>query len=156
MVYFRDKIKKSFLEKFNIYPTFNFAEVYHMVQYHERSKRNYAGGKFKTAHKKRKARMGREPIETKIGNDRKKIVRTRGGNEKIKAYALNTISVTNSEDNSVKSAKITHLIQNHASVDYQRRNILTKGAIIDTDLGKVKITSRPGQCGQVSGIIMKD
>ena len=35
-----------------------------------------------------------------------------------------------------------------------RRNIINKGAIIDTGLGKAKVTSRPGQTGIVSAILL--
>ncbi|MHA1475907.1 MAG: 30S ribosomal protein S8e, partial [Promethearchaeota archaeon] len=39
--------------------------------------------------------------------------------------------------------------------DYNRRNILTKGAIVKTKLGLVKITSRPGQTGQINGKLLE-
>ena len=35
------------------------------------------------------------------------------------------------------------------------RNILTKGAFVETNLGKVKITSRPGQDGNMNGILIE-
>ena len=36
-----------------------------------------------------------------------------------------------------------------------RRNILTKGAIIETDAGKAKITNRPGQEGTVNAVLVE-
>jgi small subunit ribosomal protein S8e len=126
-----------------------------VVQYSERSKRKVSGGKFKTAHKKRKHRLGRIPIETKIGEERKKIVRTRGGNIKIKAYAMDSINVTDTKANRTTRLAIKGLDVNTASIDYQRRSILTKGAIVETELGKVKVTSRPGQTGQLNGILLE-
>ena len=126
-----------------------------MVQYQERSKRRSTGAKIHTAHKKRKSRMGRNPIETKIGEDRKKLVRTRGANIKIKSYSAEMINVTDTKNNKTTRGAIRRLEENKASLDYQRRNILTKGAIVDTELGKVKITSRPGQSGQVNGILLE-
>ncbi|MCF2141291.1 MAG: 30S ribosomal protein S8e [Candidatus Lokiarchaeota archaeon] len=127
-----------------------------MVNYQERSRRKPSGAKVKTAHKKRKARMGRNPIETHIADERKKIVRTRGGNIKIKAYSSNLVNVSDPDTKTTTRAKITRLEKNTASVDYQRRNIITKGAIVETELGKVRITSRPGQTGQINGILLKE
>lgn len=100
--------------------------------------------------------MGRNPIETHIADERKKIVRTRGGNIKIKAYSSNLVNVSDPDTKTTTRAKITRLEKNTASVDYQRRNIITKGAIVETELGKVRITSRPGQTGQINGILLKE
>ncbi|MHA1563650.1 MAG: 30S ribosomal protein S8e [Promethearchaeota archaeon] len=119
-----------------------------MVKYQERSRRGSTGNKIHSAHKKRKSRLGRNAIETKIDDERKKIIRTRGGNIKIKAYSSNMINVSD-----LKKKKT--LEENKASVDYNRRNILTKGAIVKTKLGLVKITSRPGQTGQINGKLLE-
>ncbi len=100
--------------------------------------------------------MGNPAIETRIGPARKKFVKTRGGNFKIKMYAGETINVSIPEENSTKSAKIKGLEENASSKDYQRRNILTKGAIIDTDMGLVRITSRPGQHGVLNGVLLEE
>jgi len=37
-----------------------------------------------------------------------------------------------------------------------RMNVITKGAIIETDKGNVKVTNRPGQEGHVQGILIKE
>lgn len=126
-----------------------------MVKYQERSRRLNTGGKIRSAHKKRKSRLGRNAIETKIDDERKKIIRTRGGNIKIKAYSSNMINVSDSKKNKTTRVKIEGLEENKASVDYNRRNILTKGAIVKTKLGSVKITSRPGQTGQINGKLLE-
>jgi len=123
-----------------------------MVLYQEKSKRTYTGAKIHQAHKKRKSRFGSDPIETKIGNSRKKVIRTRGGNVKIKSYTANMIDVTNLKTKKTERVPIKSLFENKASVDFQRRNILTKGAIVETKVGKVRITSRPGQSGTLSGV----
>ncbi len=126
-----------------------------MVNYQERSKRKASGAKILKAHKKRKRRMGRDPIETQIGSNRKKIIRTRGGNIKIKAYSGNMINVVDQEKGITQRVSIKRIVENKASADFQRRSILTKGAVVETDLGSVRITSRPGQSGQINGILLK-
>jgi small subunit ribosomal protein S8e len=51
---------------------------------------------------------------------------------------------------------VTNVVGNDADPNYVRRNIVTKGAIVDTDLGRVRVTSRPGMHGVVSGVLMEE
>jgi len=39
--------------------------------------------------------------------------------------------------------------------DYQRRGVISKGAILETEAGKCKVVSRPGQHGVVNAILQK-
>jgi small subunit ribosomal protein S8e len=50
--------------------------------------------------------------------------------------------------------EILSVIENPANPHYVRRNIMTKGAIIDTKLGKARITSRPGQSGILNAVLI--
>jgi len=52
-------------------------------------------------------------------------------------------------------SKIKEVVKNKANRHFVRRNILTKGAVIETELGKAKITSRPGQEGMVNAVLVK-
>ncbi|MCK5560714.1 MAG: 30S ribosomal protein S8e, partial [Thermoplasmata archaeon] len=45
-------------------------------------------------------------------------------------------------------------IENSANPFYVRRNIINKGAIIDTELGNARVTSRPGQHGMINAILI--
>jgi len=47
-----------------------------------------------------------------------------------------------------------NVTENFANPNLVRRNILTKGTVVETKLGKVKITSRPGQEGTVNGKLL--
>ena len=58
-------------------------------------------------------------------------------------------------DSKVKKSKIIKVLENQTNNDYQRRGIITKGAIVETEDGKCRIVSRPGQSGTVSGILVK-
>ena len=53
-----------------------------------------------------------------------------------------------------EKVKIKTIIENQANRNFVRRNIMNKGAIIDTEIGKAKITSRPGQDGTVNAILV--
>ncbi|MGA8914354.1 MAG: 30S ribosomal protein S8e, partial [Nitrososphaeraceae archaeon] len=45
--------------------------------------------------------------------------------------------------------------KNPTNKDFERRGVVTKGAIIDTDLGSARVVSRPGQHGIVNAILIK-
>lgn len=126
-----------------------------MVQTHGRSRRKPTGALLKSARGKRKYELGRPPIETKVGIEKKKIVRTKGGNSKIKLFSIDNINVVNPKTGKIENVPIKNVEVNHCSVEYSRRGIITKGAILNTRIGFVKVTSRPGQDGILNGILVK-
>jgi len=50
--------------------------------------------------------------------------------------------------------KIKEVVENPANRHFVRRNIMTKGTVIETEKGKAKITSRPGQDGNVNAVLI--
>jgi len=122
--------------------------------YQGRSRRKKTGGKYIRSRGKRKYEMGREPVFTKIGEEKKKIIRVMGGNRKIKLKSALYANISTPEG--IKKVKILNVEENKANKQFTRRNILTKGAIIQTEIGKAKVTSRPGQHGVVNGVLLKE
>ena len=120
-----------------------------------RSRRKYTGKMYRRFRKKRKYELGREPAETHIGEDRRKNVRVRGGNFKVRLLRASTANVYIPEEGVVKKAKIESVVENPANIHFARRNIITRGAIIQTEIGLVRVTSRPGQDGVVNGILIE-
>jgi len=104
--------------------------------------------------KKRKYELGREPTLTKLGERRIKHIRVRGGNEKIRLKEDLHVNVYDPSEGKVKKVKILKFVENPSDRNLSRMNIITKGAIVETELGKVKITSRPGQDGVLNGILL--
>lgn len=125
-----------------------------MARSQARSRRKYTGKKYKPFHKKRKRELERPAILTEIGKEKKKHQRTMGGNDKLKLFASNVVNVTDPNTNKTKQLKILKFEANPASKDLNRRHIITKGAIIETELGKARITSRPGQHGVLNAILI--
>ncbi len=119
-----------------------------------RSKRKYTGKKFKHFRKKRKRELERPPINCGLGPERKKKQRVMGGNSKIKLFASNFINLTDPNTNKTSKVKILKFESNAASKDINRRHTLTKGAIVETELGRAKITNRPGQHGSLNGVLI--
>ena len=51
--------------------------------------------------------------------------------------------------------KIIRVLENGTNNDYQRRGVITKGAILETEEGKCRVVSRPGQNGTINAILVK-
>jgi len=126
-----------------------------MAIWQGKSLRNPTGGRAKTNRNKRKIEFGRDPAETKIGDRKIKRIRTKGGNEKIRLTNDNKINVVNPKDNKVQVVEIMGVVENTANIQFVRRNIINKGAVVETSLGKVRVTSRPGQHGMVNGVLVE-
>ena len=126
-----------------------------MALWQARSRRSITGRIIKTNRKKRKYEIGREQLTTIIGSIRRKTIRTTGGNKKIKLLATNIAYATDKETGKTIKTEILGVLENSANPHYVRRNIVTKGAILDTKAGKVKVTSRPGRDGTIYGVLIK-
>jgi small subunit ribosomal protein S8e len=119
-----------------------------------KSKKKSSGGRYIENRGKRKSELGREPTNTRLDEKRLRIIRTRGGNKKVRLASENKINLFNPENSTMKTVEITNVLENSADPNYVRRNIITKGAIVATSEGKAKITSRPGQHGVINGVLI--
>ena len=124
-----------------------------MARSQAQSKRKYTGKKYKHFRKKRKRELERPRIDTTVGEEKKKKQRVLGGNMKLKLFSTKFINVTDLNTNKTSKVRILHFEENLASKDLNRRHILTRGAVVETELGNVKITSRPGQHGVLNGVL---
>jgi len=125
-----------------------------MAIFQGRSTRKPSGGRNVRDRGKKKSELGRIPAETRIGDKKLRKIRTRGGNEKLRLANENKINVVNPSSNKSETLEILNVIENEANPNYVRRNIITKGAIVETNSGKVKVTSRPGQDGVINGVLV--
>lgn len=127
-----------------------------MEQYHEAYRGKISkgsGGRRIGSRDKKLAHVGGEFASTKVSeSEKKKGVRTKGGGRTIKLQKAMYANVAT--DKGVKKAKIISVIEGN-NPHYTRQNVITKGAILNTELGKVRVTSRPGQDGVVNGILLK-
>ncbi|WP_276253388.1 30S ribosomal protein S8e [Halomontanus rarus] len=118
-----------------------------------RSTRKRTGGRLKDTRNRKKHQLGRLPTETQVGEGRFRTVAVRGNGNKTRALATNVANVTS--DGETVATTITDVVENDANPNYVRRNIITKGAVIDTDEGQARVTSRPGQTGQVNAVLLE-
>lgn len=122
---------------------------------HERSRTKRTGGRRRPYRDKRKHEQGRYPAETEVGDTILRTIDARGNVEKIRALQADTVTVTDGDGQST-STTIEGVLENEANPNYARRNIITKGAIIQTDEGRARVTSRPGQDGQVNAVLLEE
>ena len=120
-----------------------------------RSKRKVTGGRYKGYRKKRVFEIRNQPVLTKVGEKRVRTVRGIGGNMKQKTLSMDEVNVYDPSTKKSTKEKIKTILENEANRHFVRRNIITKGAVVETAKGKVKITSRPGQVGVLHGILQK-
>jgi len=112
------------------------------------------GGEVKIHRKKRKYDKGSLPFLTKIGEERRKIERRRGGTKKVRALSVEFANVFDPKTKKTKKVKILGVLENPANPELVRREVITKGAIIKTEIGKAKVTSRPSQHGVVNALLL--
>ncbi|MFH0961679.1 MAG: 30S ribosomal protein S8e [archaeon] len=124
-----------------------------MAQYHAKSLIKPTTGRRRPAHKKKKYEIGGNWIETKIGKNHAATIRTRGGKIKKNLLRAEFANVRDATGKIVKT-KITGVLEHSDNPHYVRRIIITKGCVVSTELGRVKVTSRPGQAGVVNGILL--
>lgn len=115
-------------------------------------KRKPTGGKRKAYRGRRKYEIDRYPAETVLGSEERTVRRVRGGNRKVACKSVEYANVTDSKEGKVVKAKILRVVRNPADKDYDRRGVITKGAVIETEAGIARVTSRPGQDGVVNAV----
>ena len=111
------------------------------------------GGRRHALRSRRKYEIDRFPNEALVGDQITVTRKVRGKNVKT---AIKTIdSVNLAIDSKIKRVKIIKVLENVTNNDYQRRGVVSKGAILETEEGKCRVISRPGQHGTVNAILVK-
>ena len=112
------------------------------------------GGKRYPLRTRRKYEIDRYPVETLTGPQVTITRKVRGKNSKT---ALKTADFVNLAvpGQKVKKTKILKVLNNPSNNDYQRRGVISKGAILETQEGHCRVVSRPGQSGIVNAILIK-
>jgi small subunit ribosomal protein S8e len=118
--------------------------------------RKITGGKYKKFRKSKKYSLLGITRKVKLRETKTKIIRGIGGNKRTVLLSANIANVFNPETRKSKKAKIKNVLETPSDRFLARQNILVKSAIIDTELGKAKITNRPSQEGMVNSILIKE
>jgi small subunit ribosomal protein S8e len=127
-----------------------------MALWHLRAHRKPTGGRLGTNRKKRRSDRGSMPIATKIGKRKVFFKRVEGGSIKLRLSAAELINVADPKTGKIKRVKIVTVKENKANPHFVRRNIITKGAVVETEIGLARVTSRPGQDGIVNAVLVEE
>ena len=118
--------------------------------------RKYTGGRKIAMRSRRKFELDRYPNEAVIGSNLEVTRRVRGDNRKMALKTVEFANVSNYEEKKTTRSKVLRVIKNTANKDYERRGVITKGTVIETELGLARVVSRPGQVGLINAIQLKE
>ena len=113
------------------------------------------GGRRVPLRVRRKYETDRYPNEPTNGAQVTVTRRIRGNNKKTALKTIDFVNLATGKDK-VKKTKIIKVLDNATNNDYKRRGIITKGAILETQEGKCRVISKPGQNGIVNAILLKE
>ncbi len=115
-----------------------------------RSRRKPTGGLYKKHSKKHLHEYAGDFFPVKVAETKRKVVSVRGNNYKVKLLRCNEAVLSDG-----RKVKILNVKENAANPHFVRMNVITKGAIIETDAGLARVTSRPGQHGIVNAKLIE-
>ncbi len=126
-----------------------------MHEYHgSKLSKKGTGGKTRSISDKKKSQVGGFFSATKVAQKEvAKSVRVRGGSRKTIRQYSNTANVV-MPDKTMKKVKIIRVLESPNNRHYARMNVMTKGVVIETEVGKARITSRPGQHGVINAVLI--
>ena len=113
------------------------------------------GGRRKPLRTRRKYETDRYPNEAINGAQVTITRRVRGNNNKVALKSIDFVNLATGNAKVIKS-KIIKVLENATNNDYKRRGIISKGAILETQEGKCKVISKPGQNGIVNAVLLKE
>ncbi len=118
-----------------------------------KSGRKASGGRYKRPKKKKQTgRQGQARI-VKIGDKKTKLLNGRGKTTKLVSFLNNIANII--VKGKAKKSGIKNVIETPSNTFLARQNILVKGAIIETELGKARITNKPSQEGTVQAVLIE-
>jgi small subunit ribosomal protein S8e len=120
------------------------------------TKRKKTGGRKRAYRTKRLHELGSHPVETLLGETKRKKTKGRSGHVKVKLVSDMYVNVSDPSNGTTERLEILNVVSNPANVEYNRRGVITKGVIVRTEKGLVRIVSRPGQDGILNAIVYED
>lgn len=114
--------------------------------------RKTSGGKYKKLKKKKLTGRQSQARVVRVGERKTKLIKVRGGNKKMVSFLNNIANVITGKK--AKKSVIKNVLETPSNTFLARQNVLVRGAIIETELGKAKITNRPSQEGTVQAELL--
>lgn len=117
--------------------------------------RKITGGKYRDFRKKKKHSLRGITRKVKLGDEKKKKIRARGGKKRTVLLAESQVNIIDPKTKKAQKSVIKNVLETPSDRFLARQNILIKGAVIETDLGKAQITNRPSQEGAVQAVLVE-
>ncbi len=116
--------------------------------------RKISGGKY---HKQKKRKLYEKTSQERVvtlGETKRKFLRLMGGSKKRILLKSNSVNLV--INGKTQKAEIKNVVETPQNRFLARQNRLMKGSIIETSLGKARITNRPSQEGNVNAILIEN
>jgi len=113
------------------------------------------GGRFWPFRKKRAYEIGSDPTNTKVGEKTTTRSKKQRGGSRITQVLTASHANLMLDGGKFKKSKILTVKENPANRHFVRMNVITKGAIVETEDGMARVTSRPSRDGIVNAVLMK-
>lgn len=97
--------------------------------------RKLSGGRKVALRGRRKFEIDRYPNEATLGPIDIVSRKVRGRNTKTAFKAVDFANITDPASNKTIKAKIIRVSKNNANKDYERRGVISKGAVLETEAG---------------------
>ncbi len=133
-----------------------FASAFMVIVHRRGEGRTPTGGRTSLSRGKRRFEIGNHPTATRIDKETKIVTKgtKSAGLVKAKVHSTDHVNLFDPKSKSYSQAKVKAVVECPANRHYVRRNIIVKGAIVETEKGKARVTSRPGQDGTVNAVLV--
>lgn len=119
-----------------------------------RKGKKITGGRYKKSKKKKLYELKRTQRFVLLGQEKKTKIKIRNGKRKNIFLKANKANVIDPKTHKAKVVEIKNVLEVPSNKFLARKNIIVKGAIIETELGKARVTNRPSQEGQVNAVLI--
>lgn len=116
------------------------------------TKRKSTGGRSRAGRGRRAYERDGYALEPLVGAVSQRASRVRGGEVKFGLVFADFANVSDSSGKTTKS-KILRVKSSGAKRDYERRGVITLGAVVETEAGEAVVTSRPSDDGVVNAAL---
>lgn len=117
--------------------------------------RKITGGKYHAQRKKKLSELQGQARNVRLGKEKKKFIRTRGGKLKVVLLSIDKANLIDPKTHRARVVAIKNVLEVPSNPFFARQNIIVKGAIIQTEAGKARVTNRPSQEGCVNAVLLE-
>jgi small subunit ribosomal protein S8e len=117
------------------------------------TKRRPTGGRSKPSRGRRAFEKDGYAIEPLVGTSSRRAIYRRGGHVTAGVIFADFANVSDASGKASKS-KIIRVKKSPANRDYERRGVITLGAVLETEAGEAVVTSRPSADGVVNAVLV--